>query len=81
MVEIVGHRAFKARYPENTLLAFEKAYAAGADVIETDLQMTSDGMVVVNHDSDTVGCGIRTWLLESRLGRRLSDCAAKRMVP
>ena len=53
MVEIVGHRAFKARYPENTLLAFEKAYAAGADVIETDLQMTSDGMVVVNHDSDT----------------------------
>lgn len=37
MVEIVGHRAFKARYPENTLLAFEKAYAAGADVIETDL--------------------------------------------
>ncbi|QID82779.1 putative glycerophosphodiester phosphodiesterase YPL206C [Saccharomyces pastorianus] len=53
MVEIVGHRAFKARYPENTLLAFEKAYAAGADVIETDLQMTSDGMMVVNHDSDT----------------------------
>ena len=53
MVEIVGHRAFKGKYPENTLLAFEKAYAAGADVIETDLQMTSDGMVVVNHDSDT----------------------------
>ncbi|QID88235.1 putative glycerophosphodiester phosphodiesterase YPL206C [Saccharomyces pastorianus] len=53
MVEIVGHRAFKGKYPENTLLAFEKAYAAGADVIETDLQMTSDGVVVVNHDSDT----------------------------
>lgn len=56
-VQIVGHRAFRGLYPENTLLAFEKAYEAHVDVIETDLQMTLDGVVVVNHDSNTG----RTW--------------------
>lgn len=52
-IQIVGHRAFRAKYPENTLLAFNKSYEASSDMIETDLQMTSDGVVVVNHDSDT----------------------------
>lgn len=52
-VQVVGHRAFRALYPENTLLAFEKAYEAEVDIIETDLQMTADGVIVVNHDSNT----------------------------
>lgn len=53
MVKIVGHRAFKGQYIENTTIAFDRAYQAKSDVIETDLQMTADGVVVVNHDSDT----------------------------
>lgn len=53
MVQIVGHRAFKGQYIENTWTAFDRAYEAKADVIETDLQMTSDGVVMVNHDADT----------------------------
>ncbi|CCE65059.1 hypothetical protein TPHA_0J02390 [Tetrapisispora phaffii CBS 4417] len=53
MLEIVGHRAYKGKYPENTLPAYENAYNVNADYIETDLQMTSDGVVVVNHDADT----------------------------
>lgn len=53
MMEIVGHRAFKGQYIENTWTAFERAYEAKTDVIETDLQMTSDGVVMVNHDTDT----------------------------
>ncbi|CCK69864.1 phosphatidylglycerol phospholipase KNAG_0D01120 [Huiozyma naganishii CBS 8797] len=53
MVKVVGHRAFKALYPENTLLAFNKAVEGKVDIIETDLQMTKDGVVVVNHDSNT----------------------------
>ncbi|QLG71047.1 hypothetical protein HG535_0B00850 [Zygotorulaspora mrakii] len=53
MVQIVGHRAFKGQYIENTSIAFERAYEAKSEIIETDLQMTRDGVVVVNHDSDT----------------------------
>ncbi|AQZ11207.1 PGC1 (YPL206C) [Zygosaccharomyces parabailii] len=53
MVLVAGHRAFKAQYIENTMVAFDRAYEAKADIIETDLQMTSDGVVVVNHDADT----------------------------
>lgn len=53
MLEIVGHRAYRGKYTENTLEAYDNAYAANVDVIETDLQMTLDGVVVVNHDSDT----------------------------
>ncbi|AET37948.1 phosphatidylglycerol phospholipase Ecym_2199 [Eremothecium cymbalariae DBVPG len=55
MVQIIGHRAYKGRgeYPENTLLAYDKAYEAGVDVIETDIQMSKDGIVVINHDSNT----------------------------
>ena len=29
----IAHRGYSARYPENTIPAFEKAVAAGADVI------------------------------------------------
>lgn len=53
MVAIIGHRAFKGKYVENTLPAFDNAAQAGVDIIETDLQMTHDGVVVINHDSST----------------------------
>lgn len=36
--------------PENTLAAFEKAIEVGADGIEFDVHLTSDGHVVVHHD-------------------------------
>lgn len=47
---IVGHRGVKALYPENTMLSFEKAIAMGIDGIETDVQMTADGHLVLMHD-------------------------------
>ncbi|AGO13064.1 AaceriAFL096Cp [[Ashbya] aceris (nom. inval.)] len=53
MPQIIGHRAYRGKYPENTLLAYEKAYEAGVDMIETDIQMSADGVVVINHDMDT----------------------------
>ena len=45
-----AHRGFSGKYPENTMLAFQKAYEAGADGIELDVQLTKDGQVVVIHD-------------------------------
>ena len=53
MVEIVGHRAFTGKYPENTIKAFNEAYEANVPILETDLQMTKDGIVIVNHDGTT----------------------------
>ncbi|MFC5649749.1 glycerophosphodiester phosphodiesterase family protein [Paenibacillus solisilvae] len=47
---VAGHRGFKAVYPENTLLAFEKALDLGVDMLEFDLRLTKDNAVVVIHD-------------------------------
>jgi glycerophosphoryl diester phosphodiesterase len=46
----IAHRGASADYPENTLLAFERAIAHGVDMLELDLQLTRDGELVVIHD-------------------------------
>jgi glycerophosphoryl diester phosphodiesterase len=50
---VLGHRGYRARFPENTLLSFREARAAGADGIECDLQKSADGRYVVIHDPST----------------------------
>jgi glycerophosphoryl diester phosphodiesterase len=47
---IIAHRGYRARYPENTLAAFEAAIDAGADMIELDVLLTKDRKIVVIHD-------------------------------
>ena len=47
----IAHRGHSGLYPENTLLAFQKAIEAGADWIEFDVVATRDGSVVVSHDT------------------------------
>lgn len=47
---VIAHRGFSGRYPENTLLAFEKAAALPIDAIEFDVHSTRDGRIVVIHD-------------------------------
>ena len=49
-MKVMAHRGDSGKYPENTMLAFEKAAEAGADAIELDVQLTRDGEVVVIHD-------------------------------
>ena len=46
----IAHRGASGRFPENTLCAFTAAIAAGAQMCELDVQLTSDGAVVVIHD-------------------------------
>ncbi|KPN21959.1 glycerophosphodiester phosphodiesterase [Arthrobacter sp. Edens01] len=46
----IAHRGNSAQAPENTLAAFASAAAAGAGMIETDLQLSADGAVVLIHD-------------------------------
>lgn len=45
-----AHRGAAGYYPENTMLAFAKALELGATGIETDVQMTRDGELVLIHD-------------------------------
>lgn len=49
---VVAHRGASSEEPENTLVAFEATLAAGADVIELDVRLTSDGIPVILHDPD-----------------------------
>ena len=50
--EIIGHRAGGYDAPENTVKGIETAYELGAAGSEIDIQRTSDGYYVVNHDAD-----------------------------
>lgn len=53
-MKIIGHRGCMVHAPENTLAAFETAWAEGADGIECDVHLTLDSKVVVHHDSTLV---------------------------
>jgi glycerophosphoryl diester phosphodiesterase len=48
--EVLGHRGFSARCPENTLASFRAAMECGADGVEFDIQKTADGRFAVIHD-------------------------------
>jgi len=50
LVKILAHRGFSSRYPENSMLAFERALALGADGAEFDVQLSKDGVPIVFHD-------------------------------
>jgi glycerophosphoryl diester phosphodiesterase len=50
---IFAHRGASAYAPENTLSAFELAVEQGADAIELDVKLSSDGHAIAMHD-DTV---------------------------
>lgn len=45
-----AHRGASGYYPENTMIAFQKAIEMGCDAIETDIHITSDGVLVLIHD-------------------------------
>lgn len=49
-MKIIAHRGCSALYPENTMLSFRKAEEEGADGIEMDVHLSSDGECMVIHD-------------------------------
>lgn len=49
-VDIVAHRGASFDAPENTLAAEKLAWQQGADAVETDIQLTKDGRIIVCHD-------------------------------
>ena len=49
---VVGHHGAPTIAPENTVPGYEIAVALGANGIETDVSITSDGVAVAWHDAD-----------------------------
>ena len=50
---VTAHRGSSSEAPENTIPAFEKAIEEGADYVEMDVRLTSDGELVLMHDPST----------------------------
>ena len=50
---VIAHAGGDQDYPHSTLYAFAQSAAAGADVLEIDVQLTADGVLIIQHD-DTV---------------------------
>jgi glycerophosphoryl diester phosphodiesterase len=48
----VGHRGAKAYETENTLDSFRKAIELGANAVELDVRISSDGKLVISHDEN-----------------------------
>ena len=49
-VKAVNHRGYNTVAPENTLPAFKLSKTNGFNIVETDVQFTSDGVAVCLHD-------------------------------
>ena len=48
---VIAHRGASAYAPENTFAAFDLAIEMGATAVETDVQATADGRLVLLHDA------------------------------
>jgi glycerophosphoryl diester phosphodiesterase len=52
-VGVVGHRGSRTTHAENSIGAFRHAIDSGADAVELDVFVTTDGELAVAHDSIT----------------------------
>jgi len=59
---VIAHRGASAFEQENTLKAFDSAFKLGASWLETDVQRSKDGTLVLYHD----------YILKN--GKKISDC-------
>ncbi len=77
-VEIIAHRGYSARAPENTLIALKLGLIAGADALEFDLHTAKDGTPVLMHDETLDRTTDSTGPVASRLPAALRTMDAGR---
>jgi len=51
---LIAHRGLPDLYPENTLLSIEQAIRSGARAVEFDIQMTTDKIPILFHDTTLI---------------------------
>lgn len=69
---VFAHRGGCALGPENTIAAFDRGLAAGADGLELDVRLSSDGIVVVCHDETLDRTTNASGLVSARTAAELS---------
>jgi glycerophosphoryl diester phosphodiesterase len=52
-VEIIAHRGASYIAPENTVASANLAWKLGADAVECDIYLSSDGKIIASHDANT----------------------------
>ena len=57
-MRVWAHRGARRQAPENTVAAFLRARALGADGVELDARRSADDVVVVHHDARAGGVGV-----------------------
>lgn len=66
-IQIIAHRGNSTACHENTMPAFERAVADGADAIEFDVRLTKDNQWVVHHDADVIDGADRVRIRDAAL--------------
>jgi glycerophosphoryl diester phosphodiesterase len=74
---VIAHRGSSGERPENTFPAFERAIEQSADMIETDLHLSRDGIVVIHHDAELERLGEQGEIRD----RTASELAAMNAAP
>jgi len=74
---VFAHRGGSALAPENTIAAFDNGLALGADGLELDVHLSSDGVVVVHHDRTLE----RTTTLHGPIAERTAEELRRADVP
>jgi len=74
---VFAHRGGSKLAPENTMAAFDRGAALGADGLELDVHLSADGHVVVHHDRTLD----RTTALRGPIAVRTSDELARAGIP
>ena len=67
----IAHQGGEDEFPSNTMYAFRRAAAAGADMLELDIGVTKDDKVVVMHDTTVDGKTNGSGTVASHTLRRL----------
>lgn len=73
---VVAHRGASAYAPEHTFFAWDLALEMGADYLEQDVQLTSDGVLIVLHDDTLNRTTTCPGLVREHAFEGLHDCDA-----
>ena len=49
-MNLIAHRGFSSKAPENTFASFDMAIKNGFNIIELDVQLTKDKIPIIIHD-------------------------------
>jgi len=75
---LMAHRGSSEELPENTLAAFERALAQGADVLETDIRLTRDDEIILMHDATLDRTTNRSGVVAQMTLAEIKKCRAQR---